>query len=300
MGIKSLKEIWQLFKELAEFKRKIPEIKILFKEFDKSENPKATLEKILETVKKNPVLDDLLKISQTYDMVLRAEKNAEKKGWNYACLEAIKEMGVKVEIKGKENILTNGPTLYISNHPYGLLDSAVLIGSLGSLLEKNGGKMKIIGMNQLRAIKGIEEVIYFVNSTSSASNLKSLKDSLEYLENGGNLAIYPSGTPSGSGLKEYPWKNGIKHFLSSSSYVVPMWVSGPDHERIYNLLARHEKTEKLRRVFSFREAWNKSGKTIYLNIGNPLPSEWLMYEFKDGNERTEYLRRCAENLKVER
>ncbi|MFH1503327.1 MAG: 1-acyl-sn-glycerol-3-phosphate acyltransferase [Candidatus Diapherotrites archaeon] len=299
MGIKSLAEIGHLFKELAEFKKKAPEIKSLFEYFDKSENPKESLEKILEAVKRNPVTDDLLKISQTYNMVLRAEKNACEKGWNYACLESVKEMGVKIEIIGEENIPLKGPTLYVSNHPYGLLDSAVLIGGLGSLLEKKGEKMKVIGMNQLKFIKGIEEVVYFVNSTGAGSNLSVLKDSLEYLENGGNLAIYPSGIMSGPKLKEYPWKNEIASFIPHSSYVVPIWFSGPDHEKIYNFLARYEKTENLRRVFSFRGTWNKQGKTIYLKIGNPLPSEWLMDEFKDGKERIVYLRRCAENLKVD-
>ena len=80
MGIKSVGEFFGLFRELAEFKRKYPEIKLLFEEFDKSKNPKVTLEKILEVVKRNPIIDDLLKISQTYVVIERAEKNAEEKG----------------------------------------------------------------------------------------------------------------------------------------------------------------------------------------------------------------------------
>jgi putative hemolysin len=110
--------------------------------------------------------------------------------------------------------------------------------------------------------------------------------------------IYPSGTMSGPGLREYPWKNGINAFISHSSYVVPMWFSGPNHEGIYNLLARSEKTERLRRAFSLREAWNKEGKTISLNIGEPISSKWLMKEKKDPKERMQYLRNAAEALKI--
>lgn len=296
MGINSLADVWNLFRELAEIKKMIPEIKPVFEYFDKSENPRISLEKILEAVKRNPVLDDLLKISQTYNMIIRAERNAGEKGWNYACLEAIKEMGVEVELIGEKNVPV-GPALYISNHPYGLLDSAVLIGSLGSLLKEKGEKLKVIAMNQLRFIKGIEEILTFVHSTTSSSNISSLRDSLRYLENGGNLAIYPSGNMSGPKLKEYPWKNGIAPFISHSSYVVPMWFSGPDHEKIYNLLARSKKTEKLRRIFSLREAWIKRGKTITLNIGKPIPSEELM-NIKDNKERIQYLRECADALRV--
>lgn len=300
MGIKSVVDIWNLFGELKDIRKMIPEIKPVFDNFDESENPRESLEKVLEAAKRNPVIDDLLKVSKTYDMILRAEKNAEEKGWNYACLESTKEMGVNVELIGKENIPSKGPALYVSNHPYGLLDSSILFGSLGSLLKEKGEKIKVIGMNQLKFIKGIEEILLFVHSTSEGSNLSSLRKALNYIDEGGNLAIYPSGSMSGPKLREYSWKNGITHFISHSSYIVPMWFSGPNHEKIYNLLARNEKTEKLRRVFSLREAWIKKGKTITLKIGEPIPSEWLMdkSKLKDSKDRIQYLRRYAENLKV--
>jgi len=298
MGIKSLSDVWGLFGELSKIKKLIPDIKPFFEDFDKSENPQASLEKILGAVRKNPVVDDLLKVSKTYEMILRAEENAKKNGWNYACLEAVKEMGVKVELVGKEHV-PPGPALYVSNHLYGLLDSAVLFGSLGSLLKEKGERLKAIAMNQLRFISGIEEILVFVHSTTSSSNLNSLRESIKYIDSGGNLAIYPSGNMSGARLKEYPWKNGMAHLIPHFSYVVPMWFSGPNHEKIYNLLARHEKTEKLRRVFSLRGAWSKEGKTIMLNIGEPVYSKELM-KIEDGKERIQYLRERAEALRVYR
>jgi 1-acyl-sn-glycerol-3-phosphate acyltransferase len=296
MGIKSFADVLGLFGELSRIREIIPEIKPVLEHFDKSENPRESLEIVLEAAKRNPVIDDLLKVTKTYGMILRAEKNADKMGWNYACNESIKEMGVKVELIGEKNI-PNGPALYVSNHPYGLLDSAILFGSLGSILKEKGEKMKVIGMNQLKFIKGIEEILLFVHSTNSGSNLSSLRDSIKYIDEGGNLAIYPSGTISGPRLREYSWGNGISPFISHSSYTVPMWFSGPDHEKIYNLLAINNKTEKLRRVFSFREAWINKGKTIILNIGEPILSEELM-KIKDSKERIQYLRKSAEILKI--
>ena len=295
--IKSLEDIWNLFGELKKLKRYAPEIKSLFRYFDKSENPKKTLEKIIDSARKNPVLDDLLKVSKTYNMISRAEKRAEEKDWNYACLEAVKEMGVNYEIRGKENIPKRGGNLCISNHPYGLLDSAILLGGLGSLLSKAERKLKLIAMNQLKFIRGFEEVIYFVHSTVERLNLGPIRESLRYVSNGGDLAIYPSGAISGTGLKEYPWENGLGTFVSYSSYVVPMWFSGPDHAKIYNFLAKNKRTEKLRNVFSLREAWNKAGQTVVLNIGKPISSEKLK-EIGNTEERVKYLRQTAEALKV--
>lgn len=297
MGIKSIGEFFGLFGELGNLKKTIADIKPVLENFDKSENPKESFEKMLEVAKNNPVIDDLLMGTKTYYMAMRAADNAEKKGWSYACLEAVKEMSVNVEVFNKENIPLDGRVIYVSNHPYGLLDSAILIGELGSILNNKKKDLKIIAMSQLKFIKGIEEILYFVNSTNSRSNFSSLKDSLKYLDKGGNLAICPSGTMSGQELKEYPWKNGISSFIAHSSFVVPMWFSGPDHEKTYNLLAKYKKTEKLRRMFSFREAWNKPGKIVYLNIGEPISSEKLM-KIKEYKERIQYLRDTAESLKI--
>lgn len=295
--------IWNLFKELRELKKYKPQITFALEYFDQSKDPKKALEKMIDIAKKNPALDDLLKFSKTYNMISRAEKRAEKGGWNYACEEAIKEMEVNYEIRGAENIPANGKALYISNHPYGILDSAILLGGLGSLLSKEGRKLKVIAMNQLRFIKGIEEVIYFVHSTVKRMNLNSVRESLRYLSNGGDLAIYPSGRMSKAGLEEYPWENGLGAFISHSEYVVPMWFSGPDHAKIYNFLAFFKITEKLRRIFSLREVWDKAGQTVVLNIGEPISSEELINPEKSKGKKTNReivkdLREKAEALKV--
>ncbi len=299
MGIKSLENICNIFREVRELKKYAPEITSTFKYFDQSEDPKKALEKIIDTAKRNPVLDDLLKITKTHDMNLRAEKTAEKRGWNDAGREAVKEMGVNYEIRGAEHIPAGGKALYISNHPYGLLDSSILLGGLGSLLSKARRKLKIVGMNQLRFIKGIEEVVYFVHSTAKKINLSSVRESLRYVSNGGDLAIYPSGKMSKAGLKEYPWKRGLGTFVSRSSCVVPMWFSGPDHEKIYNFLASNKRTEKLRRIFSLREVWNKAGQTVVLNIGKPIIPGSEELKEKNTQERVQYLRDKAESLKID-
>lgn len=297
MIIKSTKDLYNLYKEFSYFKEEFPKIKVLFEEFDSSEDPRDSLEKIIDSAKMNPLTDEFLKISRTYDMILRAEERAQSKGWADACLGAVEEMGVNINLISKENIPYNNTALYVTNHPYGLLDSASLLGRLGSILKEHNKQVKFVAMNQLKLIKGIEEILHFVHCTTSSSNLKILRDSINYLDSGGNLAICPAGTMSGPGLREYPWENEMTPFISHSEYVVPSWISGPNHEGLYNLFARFEKTKKLRRVLSLREAWNKEGKNIYINIGEPIPSKELI-KIKNSKERINYLRKKAEALKV--
>ncbi|HUW43451.1 MAG TPA: 1-acyl-sn-glycerol-3-phosphate acyltransferase [Bacillota bacterium] len=295
--IQSLENTLGLFGELWRLQNLIPEIKLVLQYFNKDKNPRPVLEKIFNTSKKNPILDNLLKVSKTYEMISRVEKRTEAKGWHYACQEAVKEMGVSYKIKGIENIPAKEGALYVCNHPYGIVDGAILFGGLSSLLEEKGRKLKVIVRNHLKFIKGIEKEVYFVTSKKKKINLSSIRGALRHLDNGGDLALYPSGKESKKNLKEYPWNNGLETFISHSNYVVPMWFSGPDHAKIYDLLSRFKKTEKLRSIFSLREAWNKEGKTVVLNIGKPIKSSELK-ERKDIPEKGEYLRKIAETLKI--
>ncbi len=275
----------------------LKELKTVFQKFDQSENPKKALEEIMGFTKRNPVLDNLLKVTKTYNMILRAGEKAKERGWNYACEEAVKETGVNYEVRGTENIPANGKALYISNHPYGLLDGVLLFKGLNPLLTKIRRKLKVIASNQLQFIKGIEDVVYFVHSTVKKLNLSSVRKSLRYLNNGGDLAIYPSGGMSKEELKESPWENSLETFISYSSQVVPMWFSGPDHGKIYNFLAKNKRTEKLKGIFSLREMWNKAGEKIVLNIGESIRFEKLE-KIRDTKQRVQYLRDAAEDLKV--
>lgn len=291
----------ELLKDTLYLPKEIWEVKKIFKNFDKDEDSKKVLEEIIACGERNSVINRVLKVNKTYDMILRSEKNAKKYGWISACQEALKETGVNYEVRGaenipkKEDIPENKGILYVSNHPYGLLDSMILVAGLGSVLKEEERKLKVIGMNQLKAIKGIEDIVCFVRSTKK-DNIFAHREPINYLRKRGDLAIYPSGRMSKAGLKEYEWQSLIS-FLSFSSYVVPMWFSGPDHGMLYNLSSIFK--EQARRVFSFRETFNKKGKKVILNIGEKIKiNHEELRKKKNNGEIVQYLKREAEALKV--
>lgn len=304
MGLKSLRDAKDLVLEIANLKKKAPELKDFAENLDYHNDPTGSLEKVLEFARENPVLDDLLKVTKTFDVVKRAEKSVDELGWAQACQNALKEFGVNYEVRGAENIRSNGPALYITNHPYGLLDGAIIIGVLGDILGKMNRNMKIIGTHKLKIIKGIEKVICFVDTppdefkvVHTESNIGSLRNALRHLKNGGDLVLYPAGSMSGPKLRDAPWNNSLGRFASRADYVIPMWFSGPNHEKIYNTLARYKKTDSWKNLLSFREAWNKEGETVVLKIGKPIDTDYLK-EMGNNGQVTEYLRREAEKLKV--
>ncbi len=305
MMIELLRNARDISGELRKLKKYAPEIKLAFRYFDQDKNPKEALEKIRKIVRNCPVLDDFFKFGEIYDLVLRGEQRAKKRNWDwgYACQEALKETGVNYKIIGEENIPEDGGGLWISNHPWGTVDSMILIAGLYPRISKKGGKLKIIVMNQLRFIEGLEKIAIFVHSTVKGPNIAALRESLKHLDEGGDLAIYPSGRMSKAGLKEYPWKKGLENFVSHSSYVVPMWFSGPNHATIYNFLSKLKITEGLRRAFSLREVCYNVGNNFVLNIGKPISSEKLIKPEEPKEKRyyrkmRQSLREKAEALKV--
>ena len=62
MEIKSFKDIWNLPRGLKDVKR-------TFQNFDQDENPEKVLEEILACAKRNPELDNLLKVTKTDGMI---------------------------------------------------------------------------------------------------------------------------------------------------------------------------------------------------------------------------------------
>lgn len=260
-------------------------------------NSGKNVEKIFDDVKKTPLLDNFLKVSKTYEFISNLGKRAETANWGSTCQEALKEVGMNYKLVGKENVPKKEGVLYVCNHPYGILDGAVLVGGLGSLLEEKGRELKLIATKELKLIGGIEKMIYLVDQKSKKDNLNSIRKALKYLRDGGDLAIYPSGKTSKENLKEYPWNNGLEAFISHSNYIVPMWFSGPNHGIVYNFLSRFKRTERLRNIFSLKEAWNKKGKIVVLNIGKPISSKELK-ERKDISEKGEYLKQIAGDLAI--
>jgi len=257
-----------------------------------------SLEQISEFVKRNyPVLNKILKATPTFEMLHRAEKNASQGGVGYACRQALNEVGMNYEIRGEENIPETGSGVCPVNHYSGILEGIVLGATLFETFEKMKRQFRILVAPQLEIIKGIEKLVNFVDTSVKGDYFRSLSGPIDYIRNGGVLALCPAGVVSGAGLREYKWKSGLAYLAGESDFVLPMWISGPDHGKIYNLLAGVKSTERLRNVLMMRETWNKKGKKLILNIGKPI-SRKVMQEIGNYRRVTDYIRGKCEELKL--
>ena len=269
---------------------------------DYHNKPRESLEKIVEYAQEHPLIDRILKGTKTYQLLLKLEDRIKERGSIYAAQKFLEDLDVKYNIVGAENIPNNGSAVYVVNHPYGIVDSLALFGGLGGILESKGRKLKVIGTHLLKMVRGIEDIILFVDSSENPfrkTPLKQYKSSiinvLHSLHTKGDIATFPAGQISGEKLKEFPWNISLGKLVKRSDCIVPMWFTGPDHCIFYNFLAR--KNFHLRNILTFVEAWNKAGETITLRIGKTITKNEIEKIGADNAEITNYIRQKAEALK---
>src|SRR3954447_18817009 len=92
----------------------------------------------------------------------------------------------------------SGPALVTANHPYGILDGAVL----ATLLRRVRPDVRFLANGILTAIPELRDMVIPVDPISgraaTAGNSNGLRRSIEHLRSGGMLVIFPAGEVSHS------------------------------------------------------------------------------------------------------
>ena len=150
--------------------------------------------------------------------------------------------GVTIDIMQGElgDIPVDQPFVLVANHPYGILDGLVM----GSVLAQSGANFKIIANDIFNKAQEISDKILpisFKNTREAISlNLRTRKNALTHLSNGGAIGIFPGGTVSTSSkLFSQPadpaWRSfTAKMIFKSNALVVPIFFDG-NTSRIFQL-----------------------------------------------------------------
>jgi len=105
------------------------------------------------------------------------------------------EITERVSTKDLERIPRLGPALLVANHPFGILEGAVLL----TLLSRIRSDVKFLANGILEAIPEIRNLLIPVNSLGDAGatlNHTGMKKAIEFLAGGGLLVIFPAGEVS--------------------------------------------------------------------------------------------------------
>lgn len=134
------------------------------------------------------------------------------------------EFDLKIEVVNPENIPEQDGCVYISNHQ-GYADIIALIialdgRQLGFIAKEELQKVPYLG-KWIKLIRGL-----FIKRGDSREALKSMKEGIELVKNGYNLAIFPEGTRS-RGPKMGKFKAGsFKLATKAKAPIVPVSIQG--------------------------------------------------------------------------
>lgn len=216
------------------------------------------------------LLMELMKINQVNDLFAQAQP---KEGPDF--VDAILEgCGVKIEFDEKElkNIPASGGFIAIANHPYGGIEGMVLLKILCTVRPE----AKIMANFLLKKIPNLADFFIAVNpfeNIDHSSSISGLKTTLDLVNNGNPIGIFPAGEVSTFKLEQREvtdrlWHPVVGKIISRAKVpVVPIYFHG-NNGMLFNILSLIHPTLRTAKLPS--ELFNKHGHTIKLRIGKAI------------------------------
>jgi putative hemolysin len=232
----------------------------------------------------------LLPIERIRELYRRAQQPV-----NRSLLEnVLAEMQVQYRVAEPDlaRIPASGPVLVTANHPFGLLDGAIL----GALLTRVRPDVKVLTNFLLAGIPELHEHCIFVDPfrhrQSPSVNRSALRRAVAWLRAGGMLAIFPSGEVSHIHLRQLEitdpdWSPVAAHLLRvTSAQAVPVFFRGHNSAPFQAMGLLHP---SLRTAWLLNEFLGQAGKTVEVRVGSVISSD-LLRNLGSDREATRYLR----------
>lgn len=185
-----------------------------------------------------------------------------------------------------------GPVVIVANHPFGLLEGAIL----GTMLPRIRPDVKIMANYLLAGLPEVEDHCIFVDpfkgQGSSAINTRALRRAIAWLKSGGMVVIFPAGEVShwklNSGEVADPeWSDTASRLVRmTGASVVPVFFKGSNSIPFHLLGMFHP---RLRTIRLPKELLNKTGKSVEVRIGTVIPHK-AVAGISGDRDATSYLR----------
>ena len=204
------------------------------------------------------------------------------------------EFQIEFEIPEEDlkRIPKSGAFITVSNHPLGGIDGILLL----KLLLEHRPDYKIIANFLLHRIAPLKPYVMpvnpFENHKDAKSSLLGLKSSLQHLQDGRPLGIFPAGEVStyrdGKLMVDKPWELGaVKLIKKAEVPVIPIYFHAKNSWLFY-ILSKISDTFRTAKLPS--ELLSQKNRVIKVRIGKPI-SVKDQQEYKDISSFYEYLRK---------
>jgi len=211
------------------------------------------------------------------------------------CLEnLLAEMRVELRVDptDQSRIPASGPVVVVANHPYGVLDGALLT----VLLRRVRPDVKVLTNSLLADVPELQRHCIFVDpfqtDRSLESNRRAIRKAVAWLQQGGLLAIFPAGEVShwqmpAAQIVDPGWSDtAVRLIRRTGASALPVFFCGHNSVGFQVLGMIHP---SLRTAFLLQEFFQQEGKSVEVRVGSAIPAEALD-AIHDEGEAIEYLR----------
>jgi len=166
-----------------------------------------------------------------------------------------------------------GPVVAVANHPFGLVEGAVLAALLGAIRPD----VKILANRFLATLAEARKYCIFVDpfggDQAVRMNLGGLKSAIAWLKQGGLLGVFPAGEVAHLDLRERAvidpeWNHNVARLIRlTGAAVLPIYFLGANSALFQLLGFLHP---RVRTALLAHELLNKHNREIELRIGQPI------------------------------
>ena len=196
-----------------------------------------------------------------------------------------------------QQIPRKGSVIVVANHPFGILEGAVL----ATILLTVRPDVRILANSVLAAVPELRDLVIPVDPMgtcdSARRSVSGLRKAIEFVAQGGLLVVFPAGEVSHFQWREREvtdpaWNPAVARLIQAAfrrgaaPSVVPVFVSGSNGALFQAAGAIHS---GLRTALLARELFNKKMKSVDVRIGSVIEGAKLL-AIPTAEEQVEYLR----------
>jgi putative hemolysin len=229
-------------------------------------------------------------VGKVRDLYRRVQRSPE--GFRLEGLLAEMRVDLRFSDADRSRIPATGPVVVVANHPYAVLDGAILT----VLLTRVRPDVKVLTNLLLSEIPELEQHCIFLDpfqtDRPADSNRKPLREALAWLQQGGMLAIFPAGEvahwqmPTVQ-IADPAWNDtAVRLIRRTHATALPVYFCGHNGVGFQLLGMIHP---KLRSAFLLQEFLQQEGKEVEVRIGSAIPAD-AIDSISDDREATNYLR----------
>ena len=201
---------------------------------------------------------------------------------------AVKVLNLSIQVHPDElnHIPSEGPTVIISNYPFGGADGI----ALSYLVEQRRQDFKVFVTNMLsEKMPEIKDNFLDVDLyAKDQKNKTSIKAASDFVKSGGALIIFPAGTPSQAKrlfgpAEDASWRLGVAKIIQDSqAKVTPVFIEGQNSFFFQFCGLIFPRIKILRTILLAHELLRKKDETIHLHIGSGINYQNLK-DYEDSN-----------------